>query len=193
MSIRLYVGNLPKELDRLELQEVFAPEGESVTTKVITDRKTGKCRGFGFVTVLTDEQADQVIEKYNGLMFKENPLKIEKALPRSKGKSEKGEEDQQQQSSTPSPQLVSASASASASPSVPAPVPQQQRSSAPPTQGGGGSSKSNRRRGDNNKSRRNQSTTTVPNADAGSVQPDPRWASALEELKQRLVEAQTTN
>ena len=193
MSIRLYVGNLPKELDRLELQEVFAPEGESVTTKVITDRKTGKCRGFGFVTVLTDEQADQVIEKYNGLMFKENPLKIEKALPRSKGKSEKGEEDQQQQSSTPSPQLVSASASASASPSVPAPVPQQQRSSAPPTQGGGGSSKSNRRRGDNNKSRRNQSTTTVPNADSGSVQPDPRWASALEELKQRLVEAQTTN
>jgi hypothetical protein len=91
-----------------ELQEVFAPEGESVTTKVITDRKTGKCRGFGFVTVLTDEQADQVIEKYNGLMFKENPLKIEKALPRSKGKSEKGEEDQQQ-SSPQSPQLVSAS------------------------------------------------------------------------------------
>ncbi len=193
MSIRLYVGNLPKELDRLELQEVFAPEGESVTTKVITDRKTGKCRGFGFVTVLTDEQADQVIEKYNGLMFKENPLKIEKALPRTKGKSEKGEEDQQQQSSTPSPQLVSASSSAASSVPAPVPQPQQQQRSAPPTPGGGGSSKSNRRRGDNNKSRRNQSTTTVPNADSGSVQPDPRWASALEELKQRLVEAQTTN
>ncbi|MEG3929377.1 MULTISPECIES: RNA-binding protein [unclassified Microcoleus] len=189
MSIRLYVGNLPKELDRQELQEVFAPEGESVTTKVITDRKTGKCRGFGFVTVLTDEQADQVIEKYNGLMFKENPLKIEKALPRSKGKSEKGDEDQQQ-SSPQSPQLVSASAS----PSLPVPAPQQQqRSSAPPSQGGGASSKSNRRRGDNNKSRRNQSATTVSSADSGSVQPDPRWASALEELKQRLVEAQTTN
>ncbi|AFZ08112.1 RNP-1 like RNA-binding protein [Oscillatoria nigro-viridis PCC 7112] len=185
MSIRLYVGNLPKELDRQELQEVFAPEGESVTTKVITDRKTGKCRGFGFVTVLTDEQADQVIEKYNGLMFKENPLKIEKALPRSKGKSEKGEDDQQQ-SSPQSPQLVSAS-------SVPAPVPQQQQRSAPPTQGGGASSKSNRRRGDSNKSRRNQSAATVSSADSGSVQPDPRWASALEELKQRLVEAQTTN
>ncbi|MEG5019049.1 MULTISPECIES: RNA-binding protein [unclassified Microcoleus] len=187
MSIRLYVGNLPKELDRQELQEVFAPEGESVTTKVITDRKTGKCRGFGFVTVLTDEQADQVIEKYNGLMFKENPLKIEKALPRSKGKSEKGEDDQQQ--SPQSPQLVSASASVP----MPVPAPQQQQRSAPPSQGGGGSSKSNRRRGDNNKSRRNQSATTVSSADSGSVQPDPRWASALEELKQRLVEAQTTN
>lgn len=190
MSIRLYVGNLPKELDRLELQEVFAPEGESVTTKVITDRKTGKCRGFGFVTVLTDEQADEVIEKYNGLMFKENPLKIEKALPRSKGKSEKGEDDQQQSSSPASPQLVSASASTS--PSLPVPAPQQQQRSAPPTQGGGGSSKSNRRRGDNNKSRRNQSTTTVSSADSGSVQPDPRWASALEELKQKL-EAQTAS
>ncbi|EGK87294.1 MULTISPECIES: RNA recognition motif domain-containing protein [Microcoleus] len=189
MSIRLYVGNLPKELDRQELQEVFAPEGESVTTKVITDRKTGKCRGFGFVTVLTDEQADQVIEKYNGLMFKENPLKIEKALPRSKGKSEKGEDDQQQ--SPQSPQLVSASASVPMP--VPAPQQQQRSASAPPTQGGGGSSKSNRRRGDNNKSRRNQSATTVSSADSGSVQPDPRWASALEELKQRLVEAQTTN
>ena len=186
MSIRLYVGNLPKELDRQELQEVFAPEGESVTTKVITDRKTGKCRGFGFVTVLTDEQADQVIEKYNGLMFKENPLKIEKALPRSKGKSEKGDEDQPQ-SSPQSPQLVSASAS------VPMPVPAPQQREAAPSQGGAGPSKSNRRRGDNNKSRRNQSAATVPNADSGSVQPDPRWASALEELKQRLVEAQTTN
>ena len=80
------------------------------------------------MTVLTDEQADQVIEKYNGLMFKENPLKIEKALPRSKGKSEKGEEDQQQ-SSPQSPQLVSASAS----PSLPVPVPQQQQREAPPT------------------------------------------------------------
>lgn len=180
MSIRLYVGNLPKELDRQELQEVFAPEGESVTTKVITDRKTGKCRGFGFVTVLTDEQADRVIEKYNGLMFKENPLKIEKALPRSKGKSEKGEEEQHQ--SPAAPQLASSSPS----------QPQQQQRSAPPTQGGGGSGKSNRRR-DNNKSRRNPAAATSSSADSGSVQPDPRWASALEELKQRLQEAQTTN
>ena len=182
MSIRLYVGNLPKELDRQELQDVFAPEGESVTTKVITDRKTGKCRGFGFVTVLTDEQADQVIEKYNGLMFKENPLKIEKALPRSKGKSEKGDEDQQQ--SLESPQLASVSAPSQGQP-------QQQRREATPSQGGGGSGKSSRRR-DNNKSRRNPAATTSSNVDSGSVQPDPRWANALEELKQRLQEAQTT-
>ncbi|MGJ3249846.1 MAG: RNA recognition motif domain-containing protein [Elainellaceae cyanobacterium] len=90
MSIRLYVGNLPKELERQELEAVFADFDDSVSTKLITDRKTGKCRGFAFVTVKSDEQADQIIEKFNGYMLKESPLKIEKALPRSKGKSEDG-------------------------------------------------------------------------------------------------------
>ena len=86
MSIRLYVGNLPKEeIDRDALANMFADEGQQVTTKVIKDRKTGKCRGFAFVTVPSDEVADQFIEKYNGQPFMESPLKIEKALPRSKG------------------------------------------------------------------------------------------------------------
>jgi RNA recognition motif-containing protein len=90
MSIRLYVGNLPKEeIERDTLAAMFAEEGEQVSTKVIKDRKTGKCRGFAFVTVPTDELADRFIEKYNGQSFMENPIKIEKALPRSK--SEDGE------------------------------------------------------------------------------------------------------
>ncbi|ABW30103.1 RNA recognition motif domain-containing protein [Acaryochloris marina] len=91
MSIRLYVGNLPKELDRDELAALFTAEvGELTSTKVVTDRKTGKCRGFGFVTVETDEQADQVIAKLNGHMFKDNALKIEKALPKSKEANSQG-------------------------------------------------------------------------------------------------------
>ena len=85
MSIRLYVGNLPKEeIDRDALAAMFAEEGQQTTTKVIKDRKTGKCRGFAFVTVETDELADKFIEKYNGQSFMDSPLKIEKALPRSK-------------------------------------------------------------------------------------------------------------
>lgn len=93
MSIRLYVGNLPKELDRKELETLFADEfGDIASTKLITDRKTGKCRGFAFVTVKTSEQADQLIEKFNGHVLKESPLKIEKALPRSKGKEEESRE-----------------------------------------------------------------------------------------------------
>ncbi|MBD2017693.1 RNA-binding protein [Microcoleus sp. FACHB-53] len=95
MSVRLYVGNLPKEeVNRDELHAVFADAGESVSTKVIKDRKTGKCRGFAFVTVPTDELADEIIEKYNGHMFQESALKIEKALPRSKSQQQEEEEPQ---------------------------------------------------------------------------------------------------
>ena len=156
MSIRLYIGNLPKEvMERQELQEVFAEEGESVIAKLITDRKTGKCRGFGFVTVKNDEQADQIIEKYNGYQFKESPLKIEKALPRSKGKNESEKTEDE-------PKPVSKSSS---------------------------KTKKSRREKDKGSSKTTSSTSNSSGNDA--VQPDPRWADALAELKQRL--AATTN
>ena len=93
MSVRLYVGNLPKEpVDREALEAMFSESGKEVSTKVIKDRKTGKCRGFAFVTVPSDEIADEFIEKYNGQSFMDATLKIEKALPRSKGT--KGKEEQ---------------------------------------------------------------------------------------------------
>jgi RNA recognition motif-containing protein len=104
MSVRLYVGNLPKEdVDRDELHAVFAEAGDSVSTKVIKDRKTGKCRGFGFVTVPTDEQADEIIEKFNGVMFKDSALKIEKALPRSKNQEEEEAQPRAAAASTSNP------------------------------------------------------------------------------------------
>jgi len=93
MSVRLYVGNLPKELERQELEAVFADFDGSVSTKVITDRKTGKCRGFGFVTVKTDEEADRLIEKFNGFVLNDSEIKLEKALPRTKGSDEKGADE----------------------------------------------------------------------------------------------------
>lgn len=102
MSIRLYVGNLPKEpIERDELQSVFTDAGDQVSTKVIKDRKTGKCRGFAFVTVPNDEVADEFIEKYNGQAFMDTTLKIEKALPRTKSKpTSKGENTGGSSSST---------------------------------------------------------------------------------------------
>jgi RNA recognition motif-containing protein len=84
MSVRLYIGNLPKELEPQAFEAVFAAETEGlVSVKLIADRRTGKCRGFGFVTVKTDEFADELVEKYNGYLLQETPLKVEKALPRS--------------------------------------------------------------------------------------------------------------
>ncbi|WP_204102202.1 MULTISPECIES: RNA-binding protein [Spirulina sp. CCY15215] len=103
MSIRLYVGNLPKEsVDRQALHDIFEGIEGTISTKVIKDRKTGKCRGFAFVTVSTDEAADTLIEKYNGQTFMESPLKIEKALPRAK----KSEKESEGETSEESPQEV---------------------------------------------------------------------------------------
>lgn len=85
MSIRLYVGNLPRETSREELDSLLTSEvGDIGSAKLITDRKTGKCRGFGFVTVETEAQADTVIEKLNGFVFKDNTLKLEKANDKPK-------------------------------------------------------------------------------------------------------------
>lgn len=156
MPVRLYVGNLPKELERKELQDVFAEEGDNVSAKVITDRKTGKCRGFGFVTVQTDEIADQIVEKYNGFMFKENPLKIEKALPRKKGKSDKPEGSPEE----------------------------EPRPTAKTSSGGGAAKKKKSNRGGSNSSSGSSSSSSSGSSD--SVQPDPRWADQLEKLKEML-------
>lgn len=164
MSIRLYIGNLPKEeIDRQELQAVFAAEGDAVTTKLIKDRKTGKCRGFGFLTVNNDEQADQIIEKYNGLLFKETPIKLEKALPRTKG----------EESEEPAPKPIQHVSSN--------PVPNTNKESSRRDKG----AKKSRRGGGGGRE-----TTTTSDSDA--IRPDPRWASELEKLKQMLA-AQTTN
>ncbi|MGF1460053.1 MAG: RNA recognition motif domain-containing protein [Leptolyngbyaceae cyanobacterium] len=94
MSVRVYVGNLPKDVEREQLEAVFAEHSEEiVSVKLVTDRKTGKCRGFGFVTVKTDEQADAIVEKFSDFTFQENTLKVEKALPRAKAKQEDSSSD----------------------------------------------------------------------------------------------------
>ncbi|MCT7959208.1 RNA-binding protein [Laspinema sp. D1] len=179
MSIRLYIGNLPKEVDRKELQDVFAEAGDSVTTKVITDRKTGKCRGFGFVTVKNDEQADEFIEKFNGYMFQDTPLKIEKALPRKKGK---GDEEQEG-----APTSETGEATATPTP-TPTPTPAAAKVAKPTTGGGGGGARGNKSK----RSTGSSSSSSSGSQDSDSVQPDPRWAGELEKLKQMLA-AQASN
>ena len=85
MSVRLYIGNLPRELEREEFEAVFSEDVDNiVSVKLIADRKTGKCRGFGFVTVKTDEIADTLVSKYNGQALQDTTLKVEKAMPRTK-------------------------------------------------------------------------------------------------------------
>jgi RNA recognition motif-containing protein len=167
MSVRLYIGNLPEDITREDLEAVFNPDGGEIlfAAKLITDRKTGKCRGFGFVTVKTDEEADQFIEKFNGALVKETTLKIEKALPRTKEKGE-GEEG-----AAPVPAPSSGAAATI----------NKRANKGGKGSGGGG----------NNNRRNNNSNTTTSSGDSDSFQPDPRWASVLEQLKEQLA-AQTT-
>jgi len=71
MSVRLYFGNLPRDLEREAFEAIFTEDTDNlVSVKLISDRKTGKCRGFGFVTAKTDEIADALVEKYNGFSLK---------------------------------------------------------------------------------------------------------------------------
>lgn len=115
MSVRVYVGNLPKEIEREQLEAVFAEHSEDiVSVKLVTDRKTGKCRGFGFVTLKTDEQADALVEKFSDFVLQENTLKVEKALPRSKGKDDSDSNDSSRRKSPSKGRSKSSSSSAEA-------------------------------------------------------------------------------
>jgi RNA recognition motif-containing protein len=177
MSIRLYVGNLPKsDVEREELQTVFAEAGDLVSVKVIKDRKTGKCRGFGFVTVETDEQADQIIEKYNGAMFQEQPIKIEKALPKAKGQEDEDGEggestETREPSNVPKPNLSNKGSNAA---------------TGTPRRSSGGGKKGGRKEGNKSTSSGNAYSS---NASTESFQPDPRWAGKLAELKDKLAQS----
>ena len=177
MSIRLYIGNLPEDVTREELEVVFNPEGGEVlfSAKLITDRKTGKCRGFGFVTVQTDEEADQFIEKFNGVTVKETALKIEKALPRTK---EKGEGEGEEGAVVAAP-IPSTGAAATIN----------KRSGG--NKGAGGNKGTGGGNKGNGGGRNNTTRTASTNEPSDAFQPDPRWASVLEQLKEQLA-AQAT-
>ena len=77
MSVRLYVGNLPRTFDAQELEALFAAVGEGVRFKAVNDRETGGCRGFGFANVDDHKTAEAVIEQLNGREFGGNSLRIE--------------------------------------------------------------------------------------------------------------------
>jgi RNA recognition motif-containing protein len=175
MSIRLYVGNLPEEVNRQDLEAVFSGTEEFVSLKLITDRKTGKCRGFGFLTVGTTEAADVFIEKFNGLAFKEISLRVEKAQPKTKpekgeGETEGGEAPTATAEVTPP---VRTTPPVNISRPVRKPQQRDQRNDR------------NRSNRDNNAPRPERVVSTSD--DAG--QPDPRWAEALRNIRKQLTKA----
>lgn len=72
-SFRIYVGNLPWQVDDARLEQVFSEHGKVVDARVVYDRETGRSRGFGFVTMATKNELDDAIAALDGQV---NPLLI---------------------------------------------------------------------------------------------------------------------
>jgi len=80
--LNIYVGNLPFSTTEDELQAMFAEHGEVARATVITDRETGRSRGFGFVEMPDDEAGRKAIEAINGMDMGGRPLTVNEARPR---------------------------------------------------------------------------------------------------------------
>jgi cold-inducible RNA-binding protein len=81
MESKLYVGNLPYNTTEDDLRTLFSEAGTVKSASVIKDRETGRSKGFGFVEMGTDTEAQQAISKFNGFTFNGRPLKVNPARP----------------------------------------------------------------------------------------------------------------
>lgn len=79
---KLYVGNLPFSASEAEIQELFSQYGDVASVALITDRETGRPRGFGFVEMSEDGEADKAIEALNGYDFGGRTLTVNEARER---------------------------------------------------------------------------------------------------------------
>jgi len=82
MAKNLYVGNLSYDTSSDRLREVFETYGEVVSANVITDRETGRSRGFGFVEMATQEAADAAIAGLDGQQLDGRTIRVNEARPR---------------------------------------------------------------------------------------------------------------
>ncbi len=82
MAKKLYVGNLPFQTDDDALRETFAKYGAVASARVITDRETGRSRGFGFVEMEEDSAADEAMRGLDGSDMGGRPLKVNEARDR---------------------------------------------------------------------------------------------------------------
>jgi len=82
MNTKLYVGNLSFDTTENDLQDLFATYGPVTEVNLITDRMSGRSRGFGFVTMATPEGAQSAVQALSGKDWNGRPLTVNEARPR---------------------------------------------------------------------------------------------------------------
>ncbi len=80
--MNIYVGNLPHATTDSELKDAFGQYGSVDSAKIITDRETGRSRGFGFVEMPDDGDGAKAVQELNGQDFDGRPLTVNEARPR---------------------------------------------------------------------------------------------------------------
>ncbi len=81
----IYIGNIPYSLQEADIEELFAKYGPVISVKIITDKFTHKSKGYGFVEMENESEAESAIENINGTDVLGRNLKVNRANPRKNG------------------------------------------------------------------------------------------------------------
>ncbi len=87
---RLYIGNLPWSVTSDQLGQHFAQAGQVVSAQVVTDKYSGRSRGFGFVEMASEQEAQKAIEMFNGKDFEGREIVVNVARPANEGGDREG-------------------------------------------------------------------------------------------------------
>jgi cold-inducible RNA-binding protein len=82
MGKKLYVGNLSYDVDSSALEQMFSPHGSVQSAQIINDRDTGRSKGFGFVEMSSDDEAQAAVAALNGQQHDGRALTVNEAKPR---------------------------------------------------------------------------------------------------------------
>jgi RNA recognition motif-containing protein len=91
MARKIFVGNLPFNTDEQALHELFAANGTVDSVTIMRDQATGRARGFGFVEMATDEDAQRAIDALNNANFGGRNLTVNEARPKTSGGGSRGD------------------------------------------------------------------------------------------------------
>ena len=82
MNKKLYIGNIDYDVTDSDLEELFSQVGSVESAQVISDKRSGRSRGFGFVEMSTEEEAQQAIDQFDGNDHEGRTLKVSEARPK---------------------------------------------------------------------------------------------------------------